>query len=179
MRLLRKIPESVLWLLEDNAAASRNLRREAEARGVAADRLVFARVIPLAEHLARHRLADLSLDTLPYNAHTTCSDALWAGLPLLTCRGTTFPGRVAASLLKAIDTPELIVQSLQEYEALAIELANRPTALLEVRAKLARNRATHPLFDTDRFRRRIEAAYLAMWERADRGEPPESFAVQP
>ncbi|MGH9579284.1 MAG: hypothetical protein ACRD3R_17735, partial [Terriglobales bacterium] len=179
MRLLNKVPGSVLWLLEDNAAASRNLRREAEARGVASERLVFAKVIRLDEHLARHRLADLFLDTLPYNAHTTGSDALWAGLPLLTCQGTTFPGRVAASLLKAVGVPELITSSREEYEALALALATHPAQSAEIRAKLARNRTTHPLFDTDRFRRHIEAAYLAMWERAERGEPPASFAVQP
>jgi len=179
MRLLTKVPGSVLWLLEGNEVASRNLRREAEARGVASERLVLARMIQLDEHLARHSLADLFLDTLPYNAHTTGSDALWAGLPLLTCQGTTFPGRVAASLLKAIGVPELITSSPYEYEALALALATRPAQLAGIRAKLARNRATHPLFDTDRFRSHIEAAYLTMWERAKRGEPPVSFAVQP
>ena len=179
MRLLNKVAGSVLWLLENNAAASRNLRREAEARGVASERLVFARMIQHEEHLARHQLADLFLDTLPYNAHTTGSDALWAGLPLLTCQGTTFPGRVAASLLKAVGVPELITSSREEYEALALALATRPDRLAGIRGKLARNRATHPLFDTDRFRRHIEAAYTTMWERQQKGEPPESFAVAP
>jgi predicted O-linked N-acetylglucosamine transferase (SPINDLY family) len=177
MRLLKQVPGSVLWLLESYAAASDNLRREAEARGVAAGRLVFARMIGLDEHLARHRLADLFLDTLPYNAHTTASDALWAGLPLLTCQGTTFPGRVASSLLHAVGLPELVTRSLEQYETLALELATHPATLGEIRAKLARNRATHPLFDTKRFCRHIEAAYVAMWERARRGEPPVSFAV--
>ena len=178
-RLLNQVPGSVLWLLEDNAAASRNLRREAAARGAASERLVFARMIPHEEHLARHPLADLFLDTLPYNAHTTGSDALWAGLPLLTCQGTTFPGRVAASLLNAIGLNELITHTLVEYEALALELATNRERLAGIRSRLAENRATYPLFDTDRFRRHIEAAYTTMWERQQRGEPPESFAVAP
>jgi protein O-GlcNAc transferase len=178
MRLLNKVQGSVLWLLGDNAAASRNLRRESERRGVAPERLIFAEMIKLDEHLARHKLADLFLDTLPYNAHTTASDALWAGLPLVTCQGTTFPGRVAASLLNAVGLPELIAYSLEEYEALALELAASPAMLADIRAKLARNRTTYPLFDTDRFRRHIESAYVTMWERVQRGEPPVSFAVQ-
>jgi predicted O-linked N-acetylglucosamine transferase (SPINDLY family) len=179
MRLLNEVPGSVLWLLEDNAAVPRNLRREAEVRGVASERLVFAPRVKFEDHLARHRLADLFLDTLPYNAHTTANDALWAGLPLLTCQGTTFPGRVAASLLNAIGLNELITSSLDEYEALAVELAMNPKRLAEIRSKLARNRGTYPLFDTDRFRRHIEAAYTTMWERYQRGEPPASFAVAP
>ncbi len=179
MRLLNKVEGSVLWLLEDNAAASRNLRREAGLRGVAAERIVFAERARLDEHLSRHRLADLFLDTLPYNAHTTASDALWAGLPLLTCKGTTFPGRVAASLLNAVGLPELITCSLQEYEGRALQLASTPAMLADIRAKLARNRTTHPLFDADRFRRHLESAYLTMWNRHRGGEPPASFAVQP
>jgi predicted O-linked N-acetylglucosamine transferase (SPINDLY family) len=178
MRLLNKVQGSVLWLLEVNAAASRNLRRESELRGVAPERLIFGGMIKLEEHVARHRLADLFLDTLPYNAHTTASDALFAGLPLVTCQGTTFPGRVAASLLNAIGLPELIAYNLEEYEALALKLATSPAMLADIRAKLARNRTTHPLFDTDRFRRHIESAYITMWERVQRGEPPVSFAVQ-
>ena len=177
MRLLKRVEGSVLWLLEDNAAAARNLRLEAKSRGVQADRLVFAaRVLP-PDHLARHKLADLFLDTLPCNAHTTASDALWAGLPLLTCRGNAFPGRVAASLLRAIGLPELITDNLAAYEALALKLATTPSMLNELKAKLARNRDTYPLFDTDRFRRHIESAYVKMYERYQRGEPPESFSV--
>jgi predicted O-linked N-acetylglucosamine transferase (SPINDLY family) len=179
MRLLNEVQGSVLWLLEDNAAASRNLRREAEARGVAPERLVFAPRVKVEDHLARNRVADLFLDTLPYNAHTTASDALWAGLPVLTCLGTTFAGRVAASLLNAIGLPELITHSLPEYEALALELATNRKRLADIKSKLARNRDTYPLFDTDRFRRHIEAAYTTMWERHQRGELPESFAVAP
>jgi predicted O-linked N-acetylglucosamine transferase (SPINDLY family) len=133
----------------------------------------------LEDHLARYRLADLFLDTLPYNAQTTASDALWAGLPVITCQGTTFVGRVAASLLNAVGLPELVTHSLPEYEALAFRLATERETLAETRSKLARNRDTFPLFDTDRFRRHIEAAYITMWERHQRGESPTSFAVQP
>jgi protein O-GlcNAc transferase len=179
MRLLRGIEGSALWLLEDNVAAMRNLRQAAERRGVAPERLVFAARVKMEEHLARHRLADLFLDTLPYNAHTTASDALWTGLPVLTCMGTTFAGRVAASLLNATGLHRLITHSLGEYEALALELATNRKLLTDIASKLAENRTTHPLFGTDRFRRHIEAAYTTMWERYQRGEPPESFAVEP
>ena len=179
MRLLRNVRDSVLWLLEDNPLASSNLRREAEERGVAPERLVFAPRLKPDEHLARHALADLFLDTLPCNAHTTASDALWAGLPLLTCMGGTFPGRVAGSLLNAVGLPELITHDLESYEARALELASTPPMLIDLRTRLARNRLTHPLFDTDRFRRHIESAYVTMWERYRRSDPPESFAVRP
>jgi len=179
MRLLRDISSSVLWLLEDNAAARRNLEQEAQARGVAPGRLVFAPRLPQADHLARHRLADLFLDTLPCNAHTTASDALWAGLPLLTCTGRTFPGRVAASLLQAVGLPELIARELPEYEALALNLARNPRALSELRARLANMRASAPLFDTDRMRRSLESAYQAMWQMQQGGERPRAFSVEP
>ena len=179
MRLLREVEGSVLWLLEGNVAAPRNLRQEAAARGIAPERLVFARRIKPDEHLARHRLADLFLDTLPCNAHTTASDALWAGLPVLTCLGTTFAGRVAASLLHAIGLPELITVTMEEYEALALQLARDETRLAELKRKLVVHRETFPLFDTDRFRRHIEEAYVTMWERSQRGEPPAAFAVAP
>lgn len=177
MRLLRQVDGSVLWLLEGNAAAPRNLRREAAMHGIAPERLVFAPRIEVADHLARHRLADLFLDTLPCNAHTTASDALWAGLPVLTCLGTTFAGRVAASLLQAIGLPELITHSHDEYAALALQLARDETRLFELKRTLAANRDRFPLFDTDRFRRHIEAAYMEMWERCQRGLPPAAFAV--
>jgi predicted O-linked N-acetylglucosamine transferase (SPINDLY family) len=126
MRILNHVDGSVLWLLEDNGQATNNLRKEATLRGVRADRLVFAPFMPLPEHLARHRLADLFLDTLPCNAHTTASDALWAGLPVLTCLGETFAGRVAASLLNAVRLPELITRTAEEYEGLAIDIATNP-----------------------------------------------------
>ncbi|HKA38790.1 MAG TPA: tetratricopeptide repeat protein [Burkholderiales bacterium] len=180
MRLLREVPGSVLWLREESAMAGRNLRNEARARAVDPARIVFARRLPaLADHLARHRLADLFLDTLPYNAHTTASDALAAGLPLLTCAGSAYAGRVAGSLLRTIGLPELITGSLKDYEALALKLARDSRLHRELRSRLERNLATSPLFDTDRFRRHIEAAYTTMWERAERGEKPQAFAVAP
>lgn len=179
MRLLAAVPGSVLWLLRDNDGAERNLRSEAAARGVDPARLVFADRTSLEDHLARHRLADLFLDTLPYNAHTTASDALWAGLPVVTCLGQAFAGRVAASLLNAIGLPELVTHNLADYEALALRLATDPKALKAMRAKAAANRMTQPLFDTDRFRRNIEAAYLRMWETWQRGEATEAFRVEP
>ena len=179
MRLLRARPDSVLWLSTVNPTATENLRREAEARGVEPQRLIFAPRVPIDEHLARHRQADLFLDTLPYNAHTTASDALWAGLPVVTCIGATFAGRVAASLLKAVGLDELITTSLADYEALALKLADEPPLLASLKAKLAHNRDSTPLFDTERFTRNIESAYVTMYERYRRGEPPASFAVAP
>lgn len=177
MRILRHVEGSVLWLLEDNAAAADNLRREAAARGVSADRIVFAERMLLPEHLARHRCADLFLDTLPYNAHTTASDALWAGLPVLTCLGETFAGRVAASLLHTIGLPDLIASTLPDYERMAIELATNPARLAAVAKRLADNRMTMPLFDTKLFTRHIEAAYIAMAARHRAGQPPQPIVV--
>ncbi|MEQ1854481.1 MAG: acetylglucosamine transferase, partial [Chthoniobacteraceae bacterium] len=179
MRLLGKVQGSVLWLNASNAPAPRNLRGEAKRRGIAPERLVFASKMRLDEHLARHQQADLFLDTLPYNAHTTASDALWAGLPVLTCMGSTFAGRVAASLLHTVGLPELVTHSPEEYEQRALELATMPTLLAGVRTKLARNRTSHALFDTDRFRRHVESAYVTMWEKQQRGDPPAGFAVEP
>jgi predicted O-linked N-acetylglucosamine transferase (SPINDLY family) len=177
MRLLGSVPGSVLWLLEDSEAARHALQAAARASGVDPARLVFAPRVAAAEHLARHRLADLFLDTLPYNAHTTASDALWAGLPLLTCAGTTFAGRVAGSLLASLGLPELVTHDLRHYEALALELAREPALLAALRGKLARNRQAAALFDTDRFRRGVEAAYAAMWETWQRGEPPRALST--
>jgi protein O-GlcNAc transferase len=178
MRLLHAIDGSVLWLTQAPDLAVANLRREAAARGIDPDRLIFApRTLRVEDHFARHRLADLFLDTLPYNAHTTASDALWTGLPVLTCRGHALAGRVAASLLEAVGLPELVTASLEEYQALALRLANDQALLAATKAKLERNRLTCPLFDTDRFRRHIESAYRTMWDTWQRGEPPQSFAV--
>ena len=178
MRLLGGVAGSVLWLSAANASAVANLRREAEHRGIAGDRLVFAPRVALNEdHLARLRLADLFVDTLYYNAHTTAADALWAGVPVLTCAGATFASRVAGSLLGAVGLPELVTYSLGEYEALALALGRDPERLTGLRRKLERNRDVHPLFDTGRFTHNIEAAYTTMWQRAQRGEPPQSFAV--
>ena len=160
MRLLGRIEGSVLWLLDGPHAE--NLRREAQARGIDPARLVFAPKLAPDRHLARHRLADLFLDTLPYNAHTTASDALYAGLPVVTCIGKAFPGRVASSLLKAIDMVELVTTSPGQYEERALELAKNPALLAATREKLVRNRTTTPLYDSERFRLGIEAAYEAM-----------------
>ena len=177
MRLLNQIEGSVLWLLEGSSAAARNLRRSAQLRGVDPGRLVFAPRVQLDDHLARHRLAGLVLDSLPYNAHTTASDALWAGVPVVTCLGSTFVGRVAGSLLNAVGLPELITETFTEYEALALKLARDCGVLAALKAKLVRNRERFPLFDTDRLRRHIESAYQTMWERCQQGLPPASFTV--
>ncbi len=178
MRLLRNVENSVLWLYEEYPQAAANLRREAEAGGVSGERLVFAERMDLPAHLARLTLADLVIDTLPYGAHTTASDALWVGVPVLTCIGQTFAGRVAASLLTAMDLPELITSSLEDYEDRARNLAGDSLALAQVRTKLAKNRGASPVFDTARITRNLEAAYREMWERQQRGEPPASFAVR-
>lgn len=177
MRILLAVKNSVLWLFEDNPAAASNLRREAAMAGVAPERLVFARRLPNAEHLARHRCADLFLDTLPYGAHTTASDALWSGLPVMTCLGDTFAGRVGASLLHAIQLPELIVTTMADYERLAIELGNYPARLAGLKATLARHRLTTPLFDTARFAHHIEAAYAEMMDRHQAGLAPGHIRV--
>jgi predicted O-linked N-acetylglucosamine transferase (SPINDLY family) len=178
MRLLDRTPGSVLWVLETTPTVSPNLRREATSRGVDPERIVFAPVIKLADHLARVRLADLFLDTLPHNAHTTASDALWCGVPVVSCRGTTFAGRVAASLLSAIGLEDMVTHSLEAYEATALRLANDPEWRATVRKRLAANRETTPLFDTAGYTRTLEAAYLAMWEQHLKGEPPASFTVE-
>jgi protein O-GlcNAc transferase len=178
MRILLAVENSVLWLFEENATAAGNLRREAAARGVAPERLVFARRLPNAEHLARHRCADLCLDTLPYGAHTTASDALWTGLPVVTCRGETFAGRVGASLLNAIGLPELVTTTASEYELLAIGLARDPARLATLKAKLASHRLTTPLFDTAQFTRNLEAAYAVMMERYRAGLPPDHIRLK-
>lgn len=179
MRLLDRVPESTLWLLSESAVTADNIRREAAARHIAAERIVFAPWIEQDEHLARLRLADLFVDTLPFNAHTTASDALWAGLPVVTCYGSSFQGRVAASLLKAAGLSELVTGNLADYEALALRLASDPSRLAACKDRLAKNRLTCALFDTGRYRRHIEDAYVRMWESWQRGERPRSFAVPP
>jgi predicted O-linked N-acetylglucosamine transferase (SPINDLY family) len=179
MRILRQVAGSVLWLLQDNDAATANLRKAAIDRGVDAGRLVFAQRQPLPDHLARHRLADLFLDTAPYNAHTTASDALWAGLPVLTRMGATFASRVGASLLHAVGLQEMITTSQEAYEAKAVTLASNPEALMAVKQTLARNRLTTPLFDTARFTTHLEAAYRAMYARYQAGLPPAPIRVPP
>jgi predicted O-linked N-acetylglucosamine transferase (SPINDLY family) len=173
MRILGRVDRSVLWLYDTDEAAKENLKKEAAKRGIDPDRIFFAKYVPLPEHLARYRHADLFLDTLPYNAHTTASDALWAGVPIVTQIGKTFAGRVAASLLNAIGLPELITSSAAEYESLAVELAVDEKRLSKIRRALAANRFTTPLFDTHLYTRNIEFAYEAMYRRWQQGLPPE------
>jgi protein O-GlcNAc transferase len=177
MRLLERVDGAVLWLLRANEPAVANLRARAKASGVDPDRLVFAPRRNITEHLARLRAADLFLDTLPVNAHTTASDALWMGVPVVTCLGKTLAGRVAASLLQAAGLPELVTASPEDYEALAFALAIDRERLQAVRRKLDTNRMTCPLFDTKRFTRHVESAYRTMWEMRYRGEGPRSFSV--
>jgi protein O-GlcNAc transferase len=171
------VPGSVLYLLGGSTALEDNLRREAQARGVAGDRIVFGERLPPDEYLARYRTADLFLDTLPYNAGTTASDALWAGLPVLTCMGTAFAARVGASVLRAVGLPELIASTPEQYEQLAVELANDPRRLAGVRTRLAEGLRTAPLFDTAASTRHLEAAYARMHERHLAGLPPADIRV--
>ncbi|MFY9138103.1 tetratricopeptide repeat protein [Zwartia sp.] len=177
MSILRGVPNSVLWLLKASAHTEDNLRREATNRGVSAERLFFAPKLPMDQHLARQKCADLFLDTLPYNAHTTTSDALWVGLPVLTCMGEAFASRVAASLLRAIDLPELITADGQAFEARAIELASDPTQLNALRDRLAVNRMQAPLFDIERLARSIESAYEQVHARRQAGQPPVALRI--
>ena len=177
MKILNRVAGSVLWLFEDNPEAAKNLRSEAVARGVAPERLVFGKRLPLDQHLARHRHAELFLDTLYYNAHTTASDALWTGLPMVTKLGQTYASRVGASLLRAVGLPELVVDSLEAYEALAVDFAMNPEKLAATRRTLADNRLTTPLFDTPRFTRNLEAAYEAIWNRHQQGLAPNHVYV--
>jgi predicted O-linked N-acetylglucosamine transferase (SPINDLY family) len=177
MRILHGVPGSVLWLYTGSDDAVDNLRREAEMRGVAPARLVFARNVPYLEHIARYALADLFLDTLPFNAGATASDALWAGVPVVTCAGEAFASRMAGSLLRTVGLPDLVTDNLADYEALALDLARSPSRLATIRQRLVNIRRTTPLFDTARFTLHLEAAYVEMWQRAERGELPQSFAV--
>ena len=176
--ILNAVKGSVLWLIEGNPTAAINLRKEAQKRGLDPQRVIFAMRIQLPDHLARHRAADLFLDTLPCNAHTTSSDALWAGLPVLTCMGESFSSRVAASLLMAMDLPELITQTRAEYEALAIDLATNPVKLRFIKDKLTANRLTTPLFDTPLFTRHIEDAYTEMFERYQADLLPDHIEIK-
>jgi predicted O-linked N-acetylglucosamine transferase (SPINDLY family) len=177
MRILTRVPDSVLMLVGGSETLESNLRTQAAHHGVNPGRLVFAERLPPPEYLARYRAADLFLDTLPYNAGATASDALWAGLPVLTCVGKAFAGRVAASLLKAIDLPELITSSAEEYEQLAVALATDPVRLTGLKKRLEQNRLTSPLFDTHRFTRALEKAYARVHERYHRGLAPDHIAV--
>jgi predicted O-linked N-acetylglucosamine transferase (SPINDLY family) len=171
MRLLQQVPGSVLWLLESNALVRRNLGAAAVAAGVDPGRLVFAPILPHGQHLARHRHADLFLDTLPCNAHTTASDALWAGLPVLTCAGETFAGRVAGSIVRAAGLSELVASSPRDYEALALALAREPARLAGIRSRLGAGRASLPLFDIAKRTHDLEALYARMAEIWRSGQP--------
>lgn len=177
MRLLRQVPGSVLWLLEPGKRAEAHLRQEAVTAGLDSQRLILAPKVAITEHMDRLQCADLFLDTLPYNAHTTASDALWAGVPVVTCPGQAFQARVAGSLLHAIGLPELVATSLADYEAIASRIANDPSAHQALRNKLRRNVSTTALFDTARFTKDLEAAYEAMWRRWCQGLGPEHIDV--
>jgi predicted O-linked N-acetylglucosamine transferase (SPINDLY family) len=178
MRLLSATPGSALWLLATNGLAEANLRKEAAKRGVDPARLVFAAVVPAAVHVERHRHADLFLDTLPCNAHTTASDALWGGLPVLTCRGETFAGRVAGSLLNTVGMGELVTTSLEEYELTARALLADPARLRAMRQKIEQKRDVNALFDLPTLSRAIETAFERMWQRHLAGLEPQAFAVE-
>ena len=180
MRILHQVPDSVLWLVKDNDIAAENLLKEAQQRGIDAKRIIFAQRVPLTEdYLARNRIADLFLDTLPYNAHSTASDALWAGLPVLTRMGESFASRVAGSLLHAIHLPELITTTAAEFEAKAVELALNPEKLQAIREKLHQNRLTTPLFDSELFTRHLENAYEQMMQRYYCGLSPDHLVIPP
>ncbi|HYR84577.1 MAG TPA: tetratricopeptide repeat protein [Terriglobia bacterium] len=179
MRLLQSVQGSVLWLLASNRWAPDNLRAEARLRGVDPRRLIFAPRVSPASHLGRLTLADLVLDTLPCNGHTTTSDALWCGVPVLTCPGETFASRVAGSLLQAMGLPELITDNLEQYERRARELAEHPEILAGLKTKVQEARRTSPLFDAARFARHLEAAYQAMWERHAGGKGPAAISIAP
>ena len=175
---MQAVDGSVLWLFESNQNSVKNLKKEAKKYRINEDRFIFASHMPIDQHLNRIRLADLFLDTLPYNAHTTSSDALRMGIPVLTCLGKSFASRVAASLLNAVNLPELITNTPKEYEALAIELATHPEKLKVIKDKLADNLPTAPLFDTKRFTKNIESAYTQMYERSQQGLEPDHIYVE-
>ncbi|NJL58353.1 MAG: hypothetical protein HC887_00595 [Desulfobacteraceae bacterium] len=164
MKILKQTANSVLWLLPESPLTEANLRKEAEKRGISAARLIFTRRLDKPDHLTRHTLADLVLDTRIYNGHTTTSDALWAGVPVVAWKARIFASRVSSGLLKAVGLPQLVMQSLEEYESMAIRLSENPEELLTIRQQLAKKRLTEPLFDTPRFAKDIEQAYKAMWK---------------
>jgi predicted O-linked N-acetylglucosamine transferase (SPINDLY family) len=165
LNILKAVPHSVLWLIKDNNLAVSNLRMYAEKNGVSSDRLIFADRLKLDEHLARHKFADLFLDTFPYNAHTTASDALWAGLPVLTCQGKSFASRVASSLLVAINLSEFITNTFCEYQSKAIYFARNTKIIDDAKLSLEKNRNTYPLFNSLSFTRDLEMAYFQMYSR--------------
>jgi predicted O-linked N-acetylglucosamine transferase (SPINDLY family) len=177
MRILNKVPNSVLWIYVDNTTAKSNLETEAKSRGIDSSRLIFASKIPLNEHLARLRLANLFLDTFPYNAGATASNSLSMSLPIITRSGESFASRYGASLLTAIGAPELITKSADEFESLAVNLATHPEKLASIKRKLEFNLKTYPLFDTHRFTRNIESAYQAMYKRFQNNLLPDHIFI--
>jgi protein O-GlcNAc transferase len=179
MRVLQAAPDAVLWLLAAEPVVERRLREEAVKRGVSAERLVFAPRVPYADHIARLKLADLYLDTLPFNGGASASDALWAGLPVVTTVGEAFASRMAGSLLCTLGLSELVTNTLEDYERVATEIATDSKCRTTYRQRLLERRGVAPLFDGHRFCRHLEQAYRVMWERSQRGEPPTSFKVEP
>ena len=177
MNLLKKVKGSVLWLLVENLKAQENLKKEATKRNIDKNRIIFAKIVPLDDHLARHRCADLFVDTFPYTAHTTCSDALWAGLPVVTRIGKSFASRVSASLLNAIDLPELITHSEEEFENLALDFANDKNKLDKVKIKLEKNKISKSLFNTKLYTKNIETSYKIIYDRYLRDLPPEDIEI--
>ena len=177
MRLLDNVEGSILWLLRSNKWAEQNLKQQAEVRGICADRVIFSEKVPQSDHLARQRLADLFLDTFNYNAHTTTSDALWAGLPIVTKEGQGFAARVAGSLLKAVGLPDLVTETEEDYEALIMELATNPKKLAKVKEKLATNRLIQPLFNTELYTKHLENGYLQAYEGYFQGKLPQTIIV--
>ncbi len=176
-RILNAVEGSVLWLYQDNPYAVQNLRQEAKKRGLDINRLIFASRVDLPDHLARYKVADLFLDTFPCNAHTTASDALWAGLPLLTLVGKSFAARVAASLLNAVGLQDMVVETQEEYETLAIDIAINPEKLDAIKARLKQNLLITPLFDTPLFTKNLESAYMQIYKRHQEGLLPEHLYI--
>ena len=177
MNLLKKVKGSVLWLLVENSKARENLKKEATKRNIDENRIIFAKIMPLNDHLARHRCADLFIDTFPYTAHTTCSDALWAGLPVVTRIGRSFASRVSASLLNAIDLPELITHSEEEFENLALDFANNKNKLNQVKVKLEKNKISNSLFNTKLYTKNIESSYKIIYDRYLKDLPVEDVEI--
>ncbi|MDC1253208.1 hypothetical protein N8Z46_07060, partial [Amylibacter sp.] len=177
MRLLTKVENSVLWLRQSNQFSQMNMSNEAQKRNVNPSRLVFADKITMDKHLARQRFADLFVDTFAFNAHTTAAEALWAGLPLVTKLGKGFAARVAGSLLNAVGLPELITETEQDYEALILELATNPMKLAEIKEKLATNRLTQPLFNTELYTKHLENGYQQAYQNYFNGNLPQTIIV--
>ena len=178
MKIIKRVDGSVLWLIKDSDIGSHNLKKEAQKRGVEPDRIIFAEKMSNSEHLARHRLADLFIDTFPYTAHTTCSDALWSGLPVITKMGESFVSRVSASLLTAIGLPELITKTEKDYEELTFKIARDKSLLNEIKKKLNKNRAIKPLFNTKLFTKNIESAFQIMHERYHSDIPIKNIEIK-